>query len=113
MLQSNEENVNEPQYNWGYDPKNFNVPEGSYSSKSIRANCSNNNELKQMIQTLDDNNLRVVMDVVYNHMYNAAESNFHKLVPGYYYRYNEDGIFANGTGVGNDTAQKEKMMRNL
>ena len=50
-----------------------------------------------MVQTLHDNNLRVVMDVVYNHMYNAAESNFHKLVPGYYYRYNEDGTFANGT----------------
>lgn len=51
-----------------------------------------------MIQTLHDNNLRVVMDVVYNHMYSATESNFHKLVPGYYYRYNEDGTFANGTG---------------
>ncbi len=65
-------------------------------------------ELKQMVQTLHDNNLRVVMDVVYNHMYNAAESNFHKLVPGYYYRYNEDGTFANGTGVGNDTASERK-----
>ena len=64
-----------------------------------------------MVQTLHDNNLRVVMDVVYNHMYNVAESNFHKLVPGYYYRYNEDGTFANGTGVGNDTASERKMMR--
>ncbi|AJH33364.1 type I pullulanase [Bacillus anthracis] len=106
----NEEKVNEPQYNWGYDPKNFNVPEGSYSTNPYEPTVRIT-ELKQMIQTLHDNNLRVVMDVVYNHMYNAAESNFHKLVPGYYYRYNEDGTFANGTGVGNDTASERTMMR--
>lgn len=106
----NEETLNEPQYNWGYDPKNFNVPEGSYSTNPYEPTVRIT-ELKQMIQTLHDNNLRVVMDVVYNHMYNAAESNFHKLVPGYYYRYNEDGTFANGTGVGNDTASERKMMR--
>ncbi|HGH7175898.1 TPA: type I pullulanase [Bacillus wiedmannii] len=106
----NEENLNDPQYNWGYDPKNFNVPEGSYSTNPYEPTVRIT-ELKQMIQTLHDNNLRVVMDVVYNHMYNAAESNFHKLVPGYYYRYNADGTFANGTGVGNDTASERKMMR--
>ncbi|PEF32919.1 type I pullulanase [Bacillus wiedmannii] len=106
----NEETLKEPQYNWGYDPKNFNVPEGSYSTNPYEPTVRIT-ELKQMIQTLHDNNLRVVMDVVYNHMYNAAESNFHKLVPGYYYRYNEDGTFANGTGVGNDTASERKMMR--
>lgn len=106
----NEETLNEPQYNWGYDPKNFNVPEGSYSTNPYEP-IVRITELKQMVQTLHDNNLRVVMDVVYNHMYNAAESNFHKLVPGYYYRYNEDGTFANGTGVGNDTASERKMMR--
>ncbi|PFO74692.1 type I pullulanase [Bacillus cereus] len=106
----NEENLNEPQYNWGYDPKNFNVPEGSYSTNPYEPTVRIT-ELKQTIQTLHDNNLRVVMDVVYNHMYNATESNFHKLVPGYYYRYNEDGTFANGTGVGNDTASERKMMR--
>ncbi|EJR54780.1 pullulanase, type I [Bacillus cereus VD107] len=106
----NEETLNEPQYNWGYDPKNFNVPEGSYSTNPYEP-AVRITELKQMIQTLHDNNLRVVMDVVYNHMYNAAESNFHKLVPGYYYRYNEDGTFSNGTGVGNDTASERKMMR--
>ncbi|MDM5438929.1 type I pullulanase [Bacillus hominis] len=106
----NEENLNEPQYNWGYDPKNFNVPEGSYSTNPY-APTVRITELKQMIQTLHENNLRVVMDVVYNHMYSATESNFHKLVPGYYYRYNEDGTFANGTGVGNDTASERKMMR--
>ncbi|MRD35682.1 type I pullulanase [Bacillus thuringiensis] len=106
----NEETLNETQYNWGYDPKNFNVPEGSYSTNPYEPTVRIT-ELKQMVQTLHDNNLRVVMDVVYNHMYNAAESNFHKLVPGYYYRYNEDGTFANGTGVGNDTASERKMMR--
>lgn len=106
----NEETLNEPQYNWGYDPKNFNVPEGSYSTNPYEPTVRIT-ELKQMIQVLHDNNLRIVMDVVYNHMYNAAESNFHKLVPGYYYRYNEDGTFANGTGVGNDTASERKMMR--
>ncbi|MGG3524132.1 type I pullulanase [Bacillus pseudomycoides] len=106
----NEEKLNEPQYNWGYDPKNYNVPEGSYSTNPYEPTVRIT-ELKQMIQTLHDNNLRVVMDVVYNHMYNAAESNFHKLVPGYYYRYNEDGSLANGTGVGNDTASERKMMR--
>ncbi|HDX9610096.1 TPA: type I pullulanase [Bacillus toyonensis] len=106
----NEETLDEPQYNWGYDPKNFNVPEGSYSTNPYEPTVRIT-ELKQMIQVLHDNNLRVVMDVVYNHMYNAAESNFHKLVPGYYYRYNEDGTFANGTGVGNDTASERKMMR--
>ncbi|XLP24562.1 type I pullulanase [Bacillus toyonensis] len=106
----NEETLNKPQYNWGYDPKNFNVPEGSYSTNPYEPTVRIT-ELKQMIQVLHDNNLRVVMDVVYNHMYNAAESNFHKLVPGYYYRYNEDGTFANGTGVGNDTASERKMMK--
>jgi len=106
----NEETLNEPHYNWGYDPKNFNVPEGSYSTNPYEPTVRIT-ELKQMIQVLHDNNLRIVMDVVYNHMYNAAESNFHKLVPGYYYRYNEDGTFANGTGVGNDTASERKMMR--
>lgn len=106
----NEEKLNEPQYNWGYDPENYNVPEGSYSTNPYEPTVRIT-ELKQMIQTLHDNKLRVVMDVVYNHMYNAAESNFHKLVPGYYYRYNEDGSLANGTGVGNDTASERKMMR--
>ncbi|SFB16729.1 MULTISPECIES: type I pullulanase [unclassified Bacillus (in: firmicutes)] len=105
-----ETKLDQPQYNWGYDPKNYNVPEGSYStdpySPTVRIN-----EMKQMIQALHDNQLRVVMDVVYNHMFNAFESNFHKLVPGYYYRYNDDGTLANGTGVGNDTASEHKMMR--
>lgn len=105
-----ETKLDQAQYNWGYDPQNFNVPEGSYSTNpydpAVRIK-----ELKQMVQTLHGEGLRVVMDVVYNHMFDAAESNFHKLVPGYYYRYNEDGTLANGTGVGNDTASERKMMQ--
>jgi len=106
----NETKLNEPQYNWGYSPENFNVPEGSYSTNPYEPTVRII-ELKKMIQTLHDNDLRVVMDVVYNHMYDAAQSNFNKLVPGYYYRYNENGSLANGTGVGNDTASERKMMR--
>ena len=105
-----ETKLDEPQYNWGYDPQNFNVPEGSYSTNPYKPEVRIK-ELKQMIQTLHEEDLRVVMDVVYNHMYDAAESNFQKLVPGYYYRYNEDGTLANGTGVGNDTASERRMMR--
>lgn len=105
-----ETKLDTPQYNWGYDPKNYNAPEGSYSTNPYEPTVRIN-EIKQMIQTLHDNNLRIVMDVVYNHMFSAFESNFHKLVPGYYYRYNEDGTLANGTGVGNDTASEHKMMR--
>lgn len=105
-----ETKLDEPQYNWGYDPQNYNVPEGSYSTNPYEPKVRIK-ELKQMIQTLHEEDLRVVMDVVYNHMYDAAESNFQKLVPGYYYRYNEDGTLANGTGVGNDTASERRMMR--
>ena len=99
-------------YNWGYDPKNYNAPEGSYSTNPYDAKVRIM-EMKQMIQGLHDNNLRTVMDVVYNHMFDAQASNLHKIVPGYYYRYTEGGDFANGTGVGNDTASERKMMQKL
>lgn len=105
-----ETKLNEPQYNWGYDPKNYNVPEGSYSTNPYEPKVRIK-EMKQMVQSLHKNNLRVIMDVVYNHMYAVSESNFNELVPGYYFRYNEDGTLANGTGVGNDTASERKMMR--
>lgn len=98
------------QYNWGYDPKNYNAPEGSYSTNPYEPKVRIK-EMKQMVQSLHKNNLRVIMDVVYNHMYAVNESNFDELVPGYYFRYNEDGTLANGTGVGNDTASERKMMR--
>lgn len=105
-----ETKLDTPQYNWGYDPKNYNVPEGSYSTNPYEPSVRIK-EMKTMVQTLHDNGLRVVMDVVYNHMYSAFESNFHHLVPGYYFRYNEDGTLSNGSGVGNDTASERKMMR--
>ena len=99
-----------PQYNWGYDPKNYNAPEGSYASDPYKPKVRIK-EMKQMIQALHDENLRVVMDVVYNHMFSVNESHFNQLVPGYYFRYNADGTLANGSGVGNDTASERKMMR--
>lgn len=101
---------NEPQYNWGYATENFNVPEGSFSTNPYEPTVRIT-ELKQMIQTLHDNDLRVVMDVVYNHTYNTAESSFQKLVPGYYYRYNEDGTLVSGYGAVNHTASERKMVR--
>jgi type I pullulanase len=105
-----ETKLDQPQFNWGYDPKNYNAPDGSYSTDPYTPTVRIN-EMKKMVQVLHDNNLRVIMDVVYNHMFNAAESNLQKLVPGYYFRYNADGTLANGTGVGNDTASEHKMMR--
>jgi pullulanase len=105
-----ETRLDEPQFNWGYDPKNFNAPEGSYATDPYDP-IVRIRELKEMVQALHDENLRVVMDVVYNHVYDAEKSHFHQLVPGYYFRYNEDGSFANGTGVGNDTASERAMMR--
>lgn len=105
-----ETKLDEPQFNWGYDPKNYNAPEGSYSTNPYKPDVRIK-EMKQMVNTLHDNKLRVIMDVVYNHMFAAGESNFQKLVPGYYFRYNADGTLANGTGVGNDTASERKMMQ--
>lgn len=105
-----ETKLDSPQYNWGYDPKNFNVPEGSYSSDPYDP-TARIKEMKQMIQAMHENGLRVTMDVVYNHMYAVNPSNFENLVPGYYFRYNEDGKLSNGTGVGNDTASEHRMMR--
>ncbi|CAM3503780.1 type I pullulanase [Aeromicrobium ponti] len=104
-----ETKLDEPQFNWGYDPKNYNVPEGSYSTDPYNP-ASRIKELKTMVQELHNQQLRVVMDVVYNHVFAVNESSFHKLVPGYYFRYNEDGTLANGTGVGNDTASERKMV---
>nr|WP_309868005.1 type I pullulanase [Desmospora profundinema] len=105
-----ETRLDEPQYNWGYDPKNYNAPEGSYATNPYNP-VTRIRELKQMVQTLHNEDLRVVMDVVYNHVYDAEASHFHQLVPGYYFRYNEDGTLANGSGVGNDTASERAMMR--
>lgn len=97
-------------YNWGYDPKNYNVPEGSYSTDPYNP-VTRILELKQTIKKLQDNGIRVIMDVVYNHVYELHLQAFHKTVPGYYFRYHEDGSRSNGTGVGNDTASERYMMR--
>ncbi|WP_150272501.1 type I pullulanase [Paenibacillus tepidiphilus] len=104
-----ETRLNEPQYNWGYDPKNYNVPEGSYASDPY-APAARIREMKTMIQALHDRGLRVIMDVVYNHFYDGYRVNFAKLVPGYYVRYLPDGRLSNGSGCGNDAATERKML---
>lgn len=98
------------QYNWGYDPKNYNVPEGSYSTDPYNP-VTRVNELKQAVQSLHDNGLRVTMDVVYNHMYSSNDSNFNKIVPGYYFRYDKDGTSVNESGCGNTIASENAMAR--
>lgn len=97
-------------YNWGYNPIHFNAPEGSYSSdpKDPYARIK---ELKQLITTIHDQGLRVILDVVYNHVYIREESSFEKIVPGYYFRHDEHGMPSNGTGVGNDIASERLMVR--
>ena len=97
-------------YNWGYDPLNYNVPEGSYATNPYDPFCRIK-ELKQMIQGFHDAGIRVIMDVVYNHVYQYEYHPFHHIVPGYFFRQNADGSLSNGTGVGNDTASERPMMR--
>lgn len=96
-------------FNWGYDPKNYNVPEGSYSTNPHKGEVRVN-EFKQMVQSLHNNDMRVIMDVVYNHTYNT-DSNLNKIVPGYYYRMNPNGTYSNASGCGNETASERAMMR--
>ena len=96
--------------NWGYDPENYNVPEGSYSSDPSNPS-TRVAEMKQMVKELHKNDIRVIMDVVYNHVYNAASHSFNKTVPGYYFRYDANGALVNNSGCGNDTASERKMMR--
>ena len=104
------ETLSKPQYNWGYDPKNYNAPEGSYSTDPYNP-VTRVKELKQAVQSLHDNGLRVNMDVVYNHMYSSNDSNFNKLVPGYFFRYSEDGSNVNESGCGNTIASENSMAR--
>lgn len=99
-----------PQFNWGYDPKNYNAPQGSYSTDPFDGSVRIN-EFKQMVQALHKNGIRVIMDVVYNHMYDAASSPFEQLVPGYYFRMEADGSFSNGSGCGNELASEKTMVR--
>jgi pullulanase len=99
-----------PSFNWGYDPQNYNVPEGSYSSDP-RNPTARITELKGAIQSLHDNGLRVMMDVVYNHVFAVSSFSEEKIVPGYFFRTNSDGSLANGSGVGNDVASERPMVR--
>ncbi len=96
------------EYNWGYDPLNYNVPEGSYSSDPADG-AKRVNEMKQMVMALHNAGIQVVMDVVYNHVSNAQTSNFEALMPGYYFRTTDDGSFYNGSGCGNETASNRYM----
>ena len=99
-----------PGFNWGYDPQNYNVPEGSYSTDPTKPTVRIT-ELKQAIQAMHDQKLRVNMDVVYNHVYNAGAFSQESIVPGYWFRTDESGNLTNGTGVGNDTASERPMVR--
>ena len=98
------------QFNWGYDPKNYNVPEGSYSTDpydgAVRVN-----EAKQMVQSLHNDGISVIMDVVYNHVYDAGAFCFNQIVPGYFSRINANGSYSNGSGCGNDTASERAMVK--
>ena len=98
------------QYNWGYDPQNYNVPDGSYSTDPYKPDVRIK-EFKQMVQALHKAGIRVVLDVIYNHTFNTEESNFERTVPGYFYRQTKDGKPANGSGCGNETASDRAMMR--
>ena len=99
-----------PQYNWGYDPVNYNVPEGSYSTNPYDPACRIR-EFKQMVQSLHKAGIRVILDVVYNHTYDIEHSNFQKLWPDYFYRKTADGQYSNGSGCGNETASEQPLMR--
>ncbi|MBR0199021.1 MAG: type I pullulanase [Oscillospiraceae bacterium] len=104
-----DESSSEPQFNWGYDPKNYNAPEGSYSTDPFHGEVRVN-EFKQMVQALHENGFAVVMDMVYNHTY-SLDSNLNRIVPYYYYRFASDGSPANGSGCGNETASNRLMFR--
>lgn len=98
------------QYNWGYDPQNYNAPEGSYATDAANP-VTRIREMKQMIQSLHSHGLRVILDVVYNHTYVGDGSNFSLTTPGYYYRHNADGSYANASGCGNEVASEREMVR--
>ena len=112
-----ETRLNEPQYNWGYDPVNYNVPEGSYSTNPYQPEVRIR-EFKQMVQALHKVGIRVILDVVYNHTYDIENSNFQRTYPDYYYRTHPlplpkgvESKYSNGSGCGNETASDQPMMR--
>ena len=105
-----ETNLETAQFNWGYDPVNYNVPEGSYSTDPYNGEVRVK-EFKQMVKGLHDNGISVIMDVVYNHVYNADAYCFNKIVPQYFSRVNDNGVYSAGSGCGNDTASERSMVR--
>ena len=105
-----ETRLGEPQYNWGYDPVNYNVPEGGYSTNPYRPDVRIN-EFKQMVQALHRAGIKVILDVVYNHTFNIDGSNFQLTMPDYFFRKNADGSYSNGSGCGNETASERPLMR--
>ena len=109
---SEEEKAANPseQFNWGYDPKNYNVPEGSYSTNPYDG-AVRIREMKEMVKALHENNINVVMDVVYNHVYDAGTFCFNQIVTNYFSRTYTDGTFSSDSGCGNDTASERAMVR--
>ena len=109
-FKSLDESLLTPQYNWGYDPKNYNVPEGSYATNPFDGKVRIN-EFKKLIQSFHNNNIGVILDVVYNHTGDTENSIFNQLVPNYYYRQNNEGGFSNASACGNETASERPMFR--
>lgn len=107
-----ESNLPANQYNWGYDPQNYNVPEGSYATDPAEPSVRIR-EMKEMIQALHNAGIGVIMDVVYNHTGDNGGSNFSLTAPGYFYRHNPDGSYSNASGCGNETASDRQMMQNF
>ena len=99
-----------PAYNWGYDPQNYNVPEGSYATNAYDP-ATRIKEFKQMVQALHRAGIRVILDVVYNHTADIEHSNFQRTYPDYYYRKRTDGSYSDGSGCGNETASEKPLMR--
>ena len=99
-----------PAYNWGYDPQNYNVPEGSYATNAYDP-AVRIKEFKQMVQALHRASIRVILDVVYNHTADIEHSNFQRTYPDYYYRKRADGSYSDGSGCGNETASEKPLMR--
>jgi pullulanase len=109
-FKSLDESLNTPAYNWGYDPKNYNVPEGSYATNPFDGKVRIN-EFKKLVQSFHQHNIGVILDVVYNHTGDTENSLFNQLVPDYYYRKNTDGGFSNASGCGNEMASEKPMLR--
>ncbi|NNC69268.1 MAG: type I pullulanase [Flavobacteriaceae bacterium] len=105
-----ETKLDQPQFNWGYDPQNYNVPEGSFSSNPFEAEVRIK-EFKQMVQAFHDHGIGVILDVVYNHTGITEGSNFNLENPGYYYRFNEDGSYSDAAACGNETSSDREMTR--